>query len=652
MIKYADIALNIPFKSEETLTYQIPIDMTNLKVGCRVEFELRNKKMEGLVIAIHFNMPTFELKTIKRQIDKEPIINAEQIQLAYWMRDFYVSSLGESLYKMIPSGRKNQLSEPSPLGSPELLKLNDEQSLSYENIKSTIGKESIHLLYGITGSGKTEVYIHLFHHILTETEKSAILLVPEISLTFQILHRLELIFGKQLALIHSNLRVSERFKNYLQLLRGEKRIVIGTRSAIFAPVKNLGLIIMDEEHDMSYKEHSSPRYHARQVAQQRIKMNHATLVLGSATPSLESFYHAKKGLINLHSLSKRAKNSVLSTVNVVQKKEDKELIGEDLLFKIKQRLDKKEQVILLLNRRGYSPLIYNKKDKKFLECPNCTSNLCFHNKGKVICHLCGYTDKFLKLQKENFDNLELMGAGTQKLEEYLLEKFPGVRLERLDQDSTKNREVISQTISKLINKELDILTGTQMIAKGLDAPGVTLVGVVNAASGLGLPDFRAGERVFSLLTQVAGRAGRGELKGEVVIETQNTDHRILQLSKDQNYDKFYEEEIQIRKSLGFPPFVRLIRIVSRSPKEEKAKEVIEKISEILKEFLKEEKIPSTYILGPVECPFYRIDSNFRYHILIKSNEQNKFRDLIRKKIITLSGSQVYLEIDIDPVDLV
>ncbi|NBU98672.1 MAG: DEAD/DEAH box helicase, partial [Spirochaetia bacterium] len=341
MIKYADIALNIPFKTEETLTYQIPEEMTNLKVGCRVEFELRNKKMEGLVIEIHFNMPSFELKRIKRQIDKDPIINAEQIQLAYWMRDFYVSSLGESLYKMIPSGRKNQLSEPAPLGSPELLKLNEEQNISYEKIKSSIGKESIHLLYGITGSGKTEVYIHLFHHILTQTDKSAILLVPEISLTFQILHRLELIFGKQLALIHSNLRVSERFKNYLQLLRGEKRIVIGTRSAIFAPVKNLGLIIMDEEHDMSYKEHSSPRYHARQVAQQRIKMNHATLVLGSATPSLESFYHAKKGIINLHVLTKRAKNSSLSTVSVLPKKEDKELVGEDLLFKIKQRLDKK-----------------------------------------------------------------------------------------------------------------------------------------------------------------------------------------------------------------------------------------------------------------------------------------------------------------------
>lgn len=652
MIQYADIALNIPFKAEETLTYQIPDGMNRLQIGCRVEVELRKRKMEGVVIGVHSNMPSYEIKKIKRQIDKEPVVNSEQIQLAYWMRDFYVSTLGESLYKMIPTGRKNQLSEPVVVDSPELLTLNEEQLSAYKKIKADFGNEKIHLLYGITGSGKTEVYIHLLNHILKNTDKSAILLVPEISLTFQILYRLELIFGKQLALLHSNLRVSERYKNYLQLLRGEKRIVIGTRSAIFAPVKNLGLVILDEEHDNSYKEHSNPRYHARQVAQQRIKVNKATLLLGSATPSLESFFYAKKGTIVMHRLSKRAKSSGLSTVQVVSKKEDKELVGEDLLFKIKQRLERKEQVVLLLNRRGYSPLIYNRKEKKFIECPNCTSNLCYHSKGKAICHLCGYSEKYQKIQKEYPDSIELMGAGTQKLEEYLLEKFPGVRLERLDQDSTKNREVISSTITKLINRELDILTGTQMIAKGLDAPLVTLVGVINAGTGLGLPDFRAGERVFSLLTQVAGRAGRADLNGEVIIETVNTDHRVLQLSKEQNYDKFYDEEILVRRSLLFPPFTRLIRIVSRSSKEEKAKETIEKISLILLEKYKTMDHNSNYILGPVECPFFKIDSNYRFHILIKTNEQNLFRQIIREFVLPLGSSSVYLEIDIDPVDLV
>jgi primosomal protein N' (replication factor Y) len=339
-------------------------------------------------------------------------------------------------------------------------------------------------------------------------------------------------------------------------------------------------------------------------------------------------------------------------VQVVSKKEDKELVGEDLLFKIKQRLERKEQVVLLLNRRGYSPLIYNRKEKKFIECPNCTSNLCYHSKGKAICHLCGYSEKFLKIQKEYPDSIELMGAGTQKLEEYLLDKFPGVRLERLDQDSTKNREVISSTITKLINRELDILTGTQMIAKGLDAPLVTLVGVINAGTGLGLPDFRAGERVFSLLTQVAGRAGRADLNGEVIIETVNTDHRVLQLSKEQNYDKFYDEEIIVRRSLLFPPFTRLIRIVSRSSKEEKAKETIEKISHILLEKYKNMDHSTNYILGPVECPFFKIDSNYRFHILIKTNEQNSFRQIIREFVLPLGSSSVYLEIDIDPVDLV
>lgn len=568
------------------------------------------------------------------------------------MRNFYVSTLGESIYKMIPSGRRNQISEPVSMGSPELLMLNEEQKSAFENIKSSFGRETIHLLYGITGSGKTEVYIHLLHSILTETDKSAILLVPEISLTFQILHRLELIFGKQLAILHSNLRVSERFKNYLQLLRGEKRIVVGTRSAIFSPTKNLGLIIIDEEHDSSFKEHSNPRYHARQVAQQRIKVNKGILLLGSATPSVETYYHALRGSITLHKLTKRARSSKLSTVKVVHKKEDKEIISEDLLFKIKQKLDKKEQIVILLNRRGYSPLIYNRNEKKFIECPNCTSHLCFHSKGKVICHLCGYNDKFQKLEKQYPNSLELMGAGTQKLEEYILEKFPGVRLERLDQDSTKNREVISETIHKLIRGELDILTGTQMIAKGLDSPRVTLVGVVNASTGLGLPDFRAGERVFSLLTQVAGRAGRADLEGEVIIETQNIEHRILQLSKEQNYDKFYDEEIPIRKSLLYPPFIRLIRIVARSNGEDKAREIIENVGKILNQKILESNIQNVYVLGPTECPFYKIDSNFRFHILIKTIEPQVFKDIIRESILPLSNSRVYLEIDVDPIDLV
>jgi primosomal protein N' (replication factor Y) (superfamily II helicase) len=649
LIRYADVALNLPFRSEETLTYEIPLDWKNLQVGCRVEVPLRNRKEEGVVMKIHFNMPNYSTRKILRQIDKFAVITEEQIKLAFWMKDYYISTLGECLYKMIPSGRRNHTTELIPHGSSELLKLNDEQLIAYNDINQS-NEHSIHLLYGITGSGKTEVYIHLLNDILKKSDKSAILLVPEISISIQILQRLEVVFKNQLALLHSSLKISERYKNYLSVLRGEKRIIVGTRSAVFAPIQKLGLIILDEEHDSSYKEHSNPRYHARQIAWYRTQQLGARLILGSATPSIETFFNAKRKKIHFHKLSKRAGIAELAEVKIIKKKENKEVIGEELLFRIKQKLDKKEQIIILLNRRGYSPMVYNKKTEKFVECPKCTSNMCYHIKGKVICHLCGTSESYQKLINDNDGEIELIGSGTQKLEEYLFEKFPGVRLERLDQDSTSNRETFFNVIGKLINNELDILTGTQMIAKGLDAPNVTLVGVVNATTGLGLPDFRANERVFSLLTQVAGRAGRGDKKGEVIIESMNTDHRVLYFAKNQDYEGFFEEEINLRKSLFYPPFSRLVRIVSRSKNEEKSKTILKNLFDIIE---KNKNELDFILLGPVECPFYKIEENFRNHLLIKTLKVEPLKAFLKEKISGINiPVGVYLEIDIDPLELV
>ncbi len=652
MISFAEIALNIPFNNEDCLTYEIPYGM-NATIGKRVEVELGKKIQQGLIISIHQMMPNYKTKTISKLIDKERILTDEQIELAYQMKDFYLSTLGECIFKMIPQGRRKISTKLEKIKAEKnLFILNTEQEMAYKEIKSKFGKVSIHLLYGITGSGKTEVYIHLLNDLLKETDKSAILLVPEISLTVQTLKRLELIFGDKLALLHSAMKISEKFRNYNQILSGEKRIIIGTRSAIFAPVKNLGLIILDEEHDSSYKEHSSPRYHARQIAQMRAKQNSSVVVLGSATPSVESFYFAKTGKIEFHKLTKRAKSSSLSEIELVTKKDNSELISEKLLFKIKQRLDKKEQIILLLNRRGHSPLIYNRLEEKFIECPNCSSNLCYHQKAQVKCHLCGYKDSFQNLQNKFSSELELFGSGTQKLEEYILEKFPEVKLERLDQDSTKNKTVVIDVIQKLIDKKIDLLTGTQIIAKGLDAANVTLVGVINSTIGLGLPDFRAGERVFSLLTQVAGRAGRAELKGEVIIET-NTDHPIIQLAKNQNYDEFFENEILVRSDLYFPPFCRLARIILRSVIEEKLIKSKEILTEVLKKYLIHSEFKKLVLFGPTEAPFYKIDNNFRIHALIKTTEMILLKEKLKliQKNLKLP-SKVYLEIDIDPIDLV
>ncbi|EMO74104.1 primosomal protein N' [Leptospira kirschneri str. 200801925] len=477
-----------------------------------------------------------------------------------------------------------------------------------------------------------------------------ILLVPEISLTFHIIRKLELIFPGQLAVLHSALKVSEKFKAYNELLTGKKRIAVGTRSAVFAPVSNLGLVIIDEDHDSSFKEHSSPRYHARQIALQRCRTNEAVLVMGTATPSLEIYHLAKEGKIHLHTLTKRPQGVLPPTVRIVENQKESNVLSSELSFAIKRRLEKKEQIILLLNRRGYSPLIYSPSTSSYVPCPNCTTNLCYHKKGTTICHLCGHTETLDSLEKKMGENLTLKGTGTQKLEENLLEAFPQTRVERLDQDSIQDRSLLNEVISRLLEGEIDILTGTQMIAKGLDASRVTLVGVLNAGIGLGLPDFRANERVFSLLTQVAGRAGRSKLKGEVLIETNAPNHPVIQMAMNQNYIQFYESEIPVRKELFYPPFSRLVRVVSRSKDEQISLETIELVFGILKKFFPSK---DTILLGPAPCPFYRIDSNFRNHIILKTSSPNVWREIFKKEIRPLKLSKkVYLEIDFDPLDLV
>ncbi|ULH27216.1 primosomal protein N' [Leptospira weilii] len=647
MIYYAEVAFDLPIE-EDTFTYEVP---PNTQIGVRVLAKLRNREEEGIIVSIHQNEPSYKVLPVVKIIDKTPIVLREQIDLAYWMKDQYIASLGECIYKMIPAGRRQVKLEAFPSDSEgKPVTLNEEQEVAYQNILSTFGRTAVHLLFGITGSGKTEIYIHLIQKALETPNRSVILLVPEISLTFHIIRKLELIFPGQLAVLHSALKISEKFKAYNELLSGKKRIAVGTRSAVFAPVSNLGLVIIDEDHDSSFKEHSSPRYHSRQVAMQRCKTNNAVLVMGTATPSLEIYHLAKEKKIYLHTLTKRPEGVLPPTVRIVENQKESNVISSELSFEIKRRLAKKEQVILLLNRRGYSPLIHSPSTSSYVPCPNCTTNLCYHKKGTAICHLCGHTENLDSLEKRMGERFTLKGTGTQKLEENLLEAFPKARVERLDQDSIQDRSLLNEVLSRLLEGEIDILTGTQMIAKGLDASQVTLVGVLNAGIGLGLPDFRANERVFSLLTQVAGRAGRSKLKGEVIIETNVPDHPVIQMATSQNYIQFYESEIPVRKELFYPPFSRLVRIVSRSKDERISLETIELVFGVLKKFFPSK---DTILLGPAPCPFYRIDSNFRNHIILKTTSLGDWREIFKKEIRPLKLSKkVYLEIDFDPLDLV
>lgn len=650
MIQYADVVVDLPLDGE-VLTYEIPNKMKKPERGARVEVEVRKKKFIGIIRDIHFNEPKFPAKPLLKLVDIHSIITEEQWHIAEWMKKTYVAGLGESLFRMIPQGRRLIREEKPDLDVDTAFKtLNPEQEKAYNSITEDLGvRHSSHLLYGITGSGKTEVYIHLMRDVIENTDRSVIFLVPEISLTYHVIQKLEKIFPKDLALLHSALKTSERFRAYQALLKGEKRIAVGTRSAVFAPVSKPGLIILDEEHDSSYKENSSPRYHTRQIAHFRARSSGGVLLLGSATPSIETFYLARTERIKMHTLKLRAvSNATLPEVKIVHKKEGEGAVGFELMQELKKQKSSGEQSILLLNRRGYSPFLYSAEEKKFIGCPNCSTNLCFHKSGIAQCHTCGYKENIEKL-KETHKKIDFLGTGTQKLEEFLVTSLPSVKVERLDQDSSRKPEVLSGVLSRLYHGELDILTGTQMIAKGLDVPNVTLVGVINANHGLGVPDFRAGERVFSLLTQVAGRAGRSNKKGRVLIEANDPQHPVLQKAMRQDYEGFYQEEIQFRKMMSLPPFSRLLRLVLRSIDEEVSSREILKIYELIQE----KKDYPVQILGPSPCPFYKIDKYFRNHLLLKTKDHEFTREIVAYVLTNWkAGKNMYLEVDFDPLDLV
>ncbi len=653
MIKYAEVALNLSW-SQTSLTYKYPDGVSNILPGIRVKVQLNGEDHEGVVLDSHGNEPNYQVNPILKIIDSQPVLTEEQIDTGKWMSEIYLSTLGESLFKMIPKGKRKKDTKPIPyeVKNSLLFQLNAEQKDTVDRILNSPIEMFIHLLFGITGSGKTEVYLHLMKEILEKTDGQILLLVPEISLTYPTVKRIETIFPGQIAVLHSYLRTKEKFQNYYDVLTLNKRIVIGTRSAVFAPFSNLQLVIIDEEHDNSYKENSSPRYHVRQIAMHRLQKTKGKLILGSATPSLEVYHQGIQGKIGFHRLTKRANpESTLAKIEINQTTDDKKLISGDLQFRIQNRLQKKEQTLILLNRRGYSPFIYSKNKKEFVLCPKCSSTLCYHKEGIVRCHLCGFSEAMKYLSQRENGEIELIGAGTQKLEENLLSLFPTAQIERLDQDSTRNKEIIEQVLDKLERGELDILTGTQMVAKGLDFPNVTLVGIINANHGLGVPDFRSSERTFALLSQVAGRAGRGKIPGEVFIQSNDPNHPVIQLALSQNYHEFYKWEIEFRRALWYPPFSRLARLVFRSKDEDLSAKLSLEYREQIANLLPEGN--KIQILGPSPCPFYKIDNNFRYHILLKAQKIQELRELLKLlKDKMKTNARCYVEFDFDPTEMV
>ena len=530
--------------------------------------------------------------------------------------------------------------------------LNEEQSKVVKEVIDNLNTNNTYLLKGVTGSGKTEVYMHIIKEVI-DRGMQAIMLVPEISLTPQIVSRFRQRFNDEVAVLHSGLSDGERYDEYRKIKKGLVKIVVGARSAIFSPFQNLGVIIIDEEQVTSYKQENNPRYHTRDVALFRCKYHNCPLVLGSATPSLESYARAKKGVYKLLTLNKRANNKLMPEIRIVDMK--KEIrnnyhnISLELENAIKEKLDKKEQIIILLNRRGYSSMLTCKDCGEVIKCPNCDISLTYHKTSNTLrCHYCGYGTKVQDTCPSCYGkSLTMYGLGTEKLEEELVKKF-NARVVRMDLDTTTSKKAHSKIIKDFLDQKYDILVGTQMIAKGLDFPNVTLVGVINADASLNIPDFRSSEYTYQLLSQVSGRSGRDKKEGIVIIQTLNPEHYSIKYAKDHDYDGFFNYEMRIRKKLGYPPYyyLTLIKILSRDY------QLCMKEANKVGEFLRKNLPSDVIVLGPSIASTFKVNNIYHFQCIIKYKKEDDIKEVLRTiDNIYKINTKVRIEMDIDPVRL-
>lgn len=654
----------------ESFTYLVG-EGQEVAVGRRVKASFGRREALGYIIACHEEVPDHierdKLKTLTRVVDKESLFGEKETALARWIAGYYLCSPGEALAAMVPSA-KREISLPAVLDedieiSREPLPLSEEQRAALEAILEDPAKKGSaegadtkaadpwFYLYGITGSGKTEVFLRAAEEVIS-AGKSVIYLVPEISLTHQVIEAIRERFGAQSATLHSHLTASQRLAEWQRIRRGEARIVAGPRSAIFAPVGKLGLVIIDEEHDSSYKSGNTPRYHARQVALYRSKTEGARVLMGSATPSVEAWKLMAEGTITRLDLTRRLSGGAPPAIEIVKLSRDEGSLSQRLKEEIHETALAGRQSILFLNRRGFN-LFYACPDCGFeLRCRQCSVALTWHKAmSRAVCHYCGYSVP-LPRSCPQCGSLAagFTGFGTEMVEDELARSFPKLRIKRLDTDVATKRDQLKGTLDAFRAGEIDVLLGTQMVAKGLNFPGVRLVGVVLADTGLQLPDFRAAERTFSLIVQVAGRAGRFFPDGRVLVQAWRPEAAAIQLACALDLERFYQHELEAREAAGFPPFTRLIRIVCRAKDKESCEETIGALNLELEAALPGE----ADILGPVECPLSRIAGNWRMHLIVRAAGMGSIhgpvaRTLARFRQTRRSG--VYLEVDMDPVSL-
>ena len=660
-----DVAVPLPI--EGVFSYLVePEQVPRAKRGVRVRVPFKNREITGFLVGVRETPPDSKLKRIIEIMDEEPVLSDEMLRLTRWLSEYYFSSWGEAIETAVPrwvkqGKRLKEIPASPPFSEPPKTRewtLTSEQEKAFHQIQKALGEETSRpiLLHGVTGSGKTELYIRAIQEILAKG-KGAIALVPEIALTEQIRRFFHQHFEGQLEILHSKLSDGERFWAWKRIESGQKRVLLGPRSAVFAPMPRLGLILIDEEHEGSYKQEQSPRYHAREVALWRAREEKALLILGSATPSLESMASAEKKIFQRLDLMKRVENKPLPEISIIDLKKEGDIQKRSVIFsrllarKIESNLSRKEGTLLLLNRRGFSTQVHCPGCGEVVSCPSCEVSLTFHQEdNRLLCHYCNYqieTPRACKQCRQPL--LRFTGYGTEKVESELGRLFPQARVARMDADSVRRKGSHERVLADFRDQKIDILVGTQMIAKGFDFPHVTLVGVVLADVGLLLPDFRSAERTFQLLTQVAGRAGRGNQPGRVIIQTYSPEHPSVACARTHDYTGFYNEEIKKRSQHHYPPTQSLINLLIRPRVEKKAYLFARELRESLRKNLTD---PHVEVVGPAPLPFYRLRGHFRWHLLIKAAEIEQAQELIRR---TLTGfkrrSGVAFQVDVNPLNI-
>lgn len=671
MYKYALVLTDVAKLGTKTFSYLIPDNMrSDIKIGQPVSVPFGPKrKIKGYIAGFsNYLEEGIKAKYIDEILDTEPLFTLEYLKLLEWVANYYFCDLPTVLKTALPQKffEKNVKNYRKPRKENAALqkneenkehKLSPEQQKVYEEIKHVNAQNS--LLYGITGSGKTEIYFKLIEDTIKEG-KNVLFMAPEIALVSQLTMRTIKRFGAdKVAIWHSSISEAEKYSVWQKLRRNEIKILFGARSAVFAPIKNLGLIIIDEEHDTSYKQTMpNPRYCAKHVAKELAKLHGAKIISGSATPDVESFWEAQN-TNSLFELKNRYNNAQLPDVSIVDMKSERVdgnpgIFSRTLINRTKETIERGEQVIFLINRRGFSTYTQCMECAQVLECKKCAIPLIYHSQtNSWRCHYCGYEVKHPKCENCGSEELENFGTGSQRVEEIAKKIFEGMSVARLDSDSLNKKNEHIEILQKFQNGEINILIGTQMIAKGLDNPNVTLVGVINADLSFNLPDYRSSERGFSLLTQVAGRSGRGGHKGKVIFQTYNPQNLFLQKAKEQDYISFFEKEKELRQEYDYPPYSKIIRIIISSKEEFKAEHACLEITTHLENYIKKLSLDERIIvLGPTPCVIGKIRGEWRYNILIKNKLEQKGHDTVLgflRKIIL--PNDIKMITDVDPSDI-